>query len=69
MAVSVRSLVSLFISVFLSVVPASLSLAFDGCTVVLLALFFFGLSVCVFPLFAPPRSPSLVVLRFSWALS
>ena len=31
--------------------------------------FFFGWSVCVFPLFAPPRSPSLVVLRFSWALS
>ena len=25
--------------------------------------------MCVFPLFAPPRSPSLAVRRFSWALS
>ena len=37
--------------------------------VVFLLFFFFCFSVCVFPLFAPPRSPSLAVLRFSWALS
>ena len=30
--------------------------------------FFFCFSVCVFHLFAPPRSPSLAVPRFSWAL-
>ena len=45
------------------------SVAFVGCTVVFLALSWFFSSVCVFPLFAPPRSPSLDVLWFSWALS
>ena len=67
MVLSVRSLVTLFISVDSSV---SSSVAFVGCTVFFLVLFFFFcLSVCVFPLFAPPRSPSLAVLRFCWALS
>ena len=68
-AVSVRSLVTLFISVLHNVIrvclPRSPLLAVLWCS----WLFFFCLSVCVFPLFAPPRSPSLVLLRFSWALT
>ena len=70
MAVSVWSLVTLFISVFLSVVrvclPRSPLLAVLWSSWLC---YFFCLSVCVFPLFAPPRSPSLAVLGFSWALS
>ena len=90
MAVSVRSLVTIFISVFLSVVRVCLPrwpfldvLWSSWLFFLFFVLFFFCLSVCplcvlcllfVFLfslclLFAPPRSPSLVVLRFSWALS
>ena len=72
MAVSVRSLVTLFISVFISAVrvclPRSPLLAVLWSSW-LYFFFFFGLCGCVFPLFAPPRSPSLAVLRFSWALN
>ena len=68
MAVSVRSLVTLFISVLLNVVRGCLHRS-PLLAVLWSSWLFFCLSVCVFPLFAPPRSPSLVVLRFSWALS
>ena len=74
MAVSVRSLVTLFISVFLSVVRVCLPRSPLYCgllgSVFLFIYLFLLVCVCVFfPLFAPPRSPSLAVLRFSWALS
>ena len=62
--------------VFLSVVgvclPRSPLLAVLGSSWLcffVVVVFFFCFSVCVFPLFAPPRSPSLAVLRFYWALS
>ena len=68
-----KVLVTIFISVFLSVVrvclPRSPLLAVLWSSSVCFFFSFFGLSVCVFPLFAPPRSPSLAVLRFPRALS
>ena len=69
MAVSVRSLVTLFISVFLNVVRVCLPRSPLLAVLWSLWLWVFCLSVCVFPLFALLRSPSLAVLRFSWALS
>ena len=58
--------------VFLSVVgvclPRSPLLAVLWSSWLCFFFFFFCFSVCVFHLFAPPRSPSLAVPRFSWAL-
>ena len=70
MAVSLRSLVTLFISVFLSVVrvclPRSPLLAVLWSSWLC---FFFLLECVCLPSLYSPWVPSLAVLRFSWAMS